>query len=249
MKELVSIITPLYNSKKFIADTLESVINQSYTNWEMLIVDDCSTDNGAKIVKKYSQNDNRIKYFKQNINKGPAKTRNKAIKLANGRYIAFLDSDDLWKKNKLKKQLEYMKNNDFAFTFTRYQKINENGEKKGHISVPKKVNYKELLKHNVIGCLTAMYDIRAIGKVYMPDILRRQDYGLWLRILKKVKYAYGLDENLAYYRVRKNTVSSNKIKAAQYQWKIYRSVENLNLLKSMYYFSHYAIKGIIKYLK
>ncbi len=244
---LVSIITPLYNSEEFVRETIESVLKQSYQNWEMIIVDDSSSDNGPAIVKEYSKLDPRVKLIRLEDNSGPAIARNAAIEESRGRYIAFLDSDDLWKEDKLEKQIEFMQENDIAFSFSSYQKMDEAGTKEGIIKVPKEVSYSQLLNTNIIGCLTAIYDTKELGKVYMPNIKKRQDYALWLKILKRDIVAYGFQEPLAYYRVRNNSVSSNKLKAAGYQWRIYREIEELNIVKSLYYFIRYAYYGFRKY--
>lgn len=245
-KNLVSIITPLYNSEEFISETIESVSAQSYKNWEMLIIDDCSNDNGVNIVKKYQQNNDNIKLVQLSKNSGAAVARNEGIKLSTGRYIAFLDSDDLWHPEKLEKQISFMKKNDYAFTYTNYQKMSESG---GLIDVivksPSKLNYKKALHTNYIGCLTAIYDTEKLGKLYMPEIRKRQDYGLWLKILKKVD-GYGLDENLAYYRVRNNSVSANKFKLIKYNWRLYRDIENLSILKSSYYIFYTIMIKLLK---
>lgn len=247
MQELVTIVTANYNAEKFIEDTINSVLAQTYPNWEMIIVDDCSTDSSIKIIEQYTKTDNRIRLIRLDKNSGPAVARNRAIEEANGRYIAFLDSDDLWLPKKLEKQLAFMESNNIAFSYSAYDLIDEEGSDLGHFSVPEKQSYKDLLKTCPIGCLTAIYDTKILGKVTMPLILKRQDYGLWLKLLKQIEYAYGLNETLAVYRIRKNSISSNKFKAAQYQWKIYRDVEKLGLFKSVYYFLHYAVNGILKY--
>jgi glycosyltransferase involved in cell wall biosynthesis len=233
--KLVSIITPLYNSGDFISETIDSILSQTYQNWELIIVDDCSIDNGVKIVKKYQENNDNIKLVQLSKNSGAAVARNKGIKKAKGKYIAFLDSDDLWHPEKLEKQISFMEKNDYAFTYTNYQKISESG---GFTDVivesPSKLDYKKALHTNYIGCLTTIYDTKKLGKVYMPEIRKRQDYGLWLKILKKVN-GYGLNENLAYYRVRDNSVSANKFKLIKYNWRLYRDIENLSVLRSSYY--------------
>jgi len=235
-ESLVSIITPLYNSEKFISETIESVLSQKYNNWEMIIVDDCSTDGGVEIVKDYKRNDERIKLIQLDKNSGAAIARNKAIEYAKGRFIAFLDSDDLWHPNKLKKQIDFMIINDYEFTYTGYQKITEKGQiLDKYVSVKKKLSYKKALYSNYIGCLTVVYDRKKLGKIYMPLIKKRQDYALWLKILKIIKFGYGLDENLAYYRLRDNSMSSNKINLIKYHWKLYRDIEELSVLKSLYY--------------
>ncbi|MCC5919856.1 MAG: glycosyltransferase family 2 protein [Cyclobacteriaceae bacterium] len=246
MSKLVSIITPLHNSAPFVTETIESVINQTYPHWEMIIVDDCSEDKGTDIVKEYAKKDRRIRLIENESNLGPAKTRNRAIEQSKGDYIAFLDSDDLWAPTKLAIQLEFMQSNKYAFTYTEYFKISEDGKPQGTQLIPNKLNYKELLKTCPIGCLTVIYDAKQLGKVYMPIIDKRQDYALWLKILKTLPYAHGLKEKLATYRVRKSSVSSNKLKAAGYQWRVYREIESLGLIKSCFYFVNYFLSGIKK---
>lgn len=246
----ISIITPSFNSEKFIAKTIESVLDQTYKDWEMIIVDDNSTDNSIDLINSYMQKDERIKCSALEKNSGPAVARNHAVKEAKGRYIAFLDSDDLWTPDKLSKQISFMQEHDIALSYTGYYQIEEkSGEVIEQIHVPKKVDYSELLKQNIIGCLTAIYDTEKIGKVYMPNIRKRQDFGLWLKILKRVPYAYGIDEPLAYYRVRTTSVSSNKIHASKYNWKLYREVEKLPIHKAIYYFGWYTYRSILKYKK
>ena len=249
MSSLVSIITPSYRSEKFISQTIESVLSQTYQNWEMIIVDDVSPDNSNKIIGEYCKKDSRIKLIKLEKNSGPAIARNRAIAEANGRYIAFLDADDLWKPEKLEKQLLFMEKNNLAFTYSSYDLIDEHGNYLGTFITKKNISYSSMLKTSSVGCLTAIYDTKKLGKVYMPEILKQEDYGLWLRILKKIDSTKGILEPLAIYRIRKNSVSSNKIKTAQYQWKIYREIEKLSFFKSVYYFIHYAYNGVIKYKK
>ncbi len=244
---LVSIITPTYNSANTIADTIESVINQSYLQWQMIIVDDGSTDDTVNIVKKWQTVDERILLMQLNSNRGAAIARNKAIQFAIGRYIAFLDSDDRWKTDKLLKQINFMRSNKAVLSFTGYEKIDDNGAYIGYVGAHSTVSYKALLKSNVIGCLTAIYDTKYIGKVYMPEIRTRQDYGLWLDILKNhTVVAYGLNEILATYSLRSDSISSNKNKVAFNTFKLYRDIEKLGNIKSIYYFCHYVVRGLIK---
>jgi teichuronic acid biosynthesis glycosyltransferase TuaG len=245
---LISIITPSYNSSKFIPDTLNSVLAQTYQNWEMIIVDDVSNDNSIEVIEEYLKKDSRIKLVQLKNNSGAAVARNTAINAAEGRFIAFLDSDDLWMPTKLEKQLNFMIKNNYDFTYTHYDLIDEENIKYGKtFKAQKEVSYHDLLKTCSIGCLTVIYDTKKIGKVYMPLIRRRQDYGLWLKILKTTPKAYCLEESLAVYRRRQNSISSNKKKAALFQWKIYREVEKLNIFSSLFYFIHYAINGFKKY--
>jgi len=248
MNELVSIITPSYNSVRFISETIESVLDQTYKNWEMIIIDDGSSDNSTKIIESYLLKDSRIKLIKLSKNMGPATTRNYGIKESKGRYIAFLDSDDLWYPDKLLQQIPFMHNNDIALSYTRYNHIEEKSKKIiNEIYIPSKVSYSELLKQNIIGCLTAIYDTEKLGKIYMPEIRQRQDYALWLDILKRIPYAYGIEESLASYRVRSTSISSNKWIASKYNWKLYREIEKLPLHKAIYYFGWYTYRSILKY--
>ena len=187
MKEdLVSIVTPTYNCGKFITETIESVIGQTYKNWEMIIVDDCSKDNTQEIVKKYLKNDKRIKYIKFEKNQGAAIARNTAIREAKGRYIAFLDSDDLWSKDKLEKQINFMKKNSYSFTCTAYEQIDENNNLLNKIIRPKiKADYNRILLDCPVGNSTVMYNVDELGKFEVPNIRKRNDDALWLQILKK----------------------------------------------------------------
>ena len=249
MPDLVSIITPMYNSEKFIDATIQSVQSQTYQDWEMIIVDDASTDRSIEIVKKIMSNEPRLQLKQLVDNLGPAHTRNNGIKLAKGRFLAFLDSDDLWHKDKLEKQIKFMQKNEYAFTFTGYEKIDEKGKKIGNILPFKgQVTYHDLLKSNHIGCLTAMIDLKILGyKMYMPDIKKRQDQGLWLEILKEIDKAYCLYEILGQYRIREGSISVNKIDNLKYQWKLYRNIEKINMVKSFYYMTFYAFYGMRKY--
>ncbi len=235
-KELVSIITAKYNTEHFIADTIESVLAQTYTNWEIIIVDDCSTDNGVEIVKNYMRKDDRIRFIQLSQNSGAAVARNTAIKESRGRYIAFLDSDDLWLPNKLEMQIEFMKRKNSFFSYSNYNLIDEDGNDLNILKQPKEnITYKELLKENQIGCLTVIYDQEKLGKVYMPLIRKRQDYGLWLDILKKIKYADKIDETLGIYRIRKNSISRNKIEMLKYNFYLFNKYQNLSKITSFYY--------------
>lgn len=243
---LVSIITPSYNAEKYLARTIESVLGQTFQDWEMIIVDDQSPDNANQLIEQYCQQDSRIKLLHLEKNSGAAVARNTAIKAAQGRYIAFLDSDDQWLPMKLEKQIFFMQKRNLAFSYTAYEKLNELGGFAGKVSVPEKVGYTDILKTNHIGCLTAIYDTKQLGKVYMPLIRKRQDLGLWLKILKHTPYAYGLNEVLAQYQLRSDSISANKRVAAQYTWRLYREVEKLNLAKAMYYFSHNAVNGVLR---
>ncbi len=246
MIELVSIITPSYKSAKFISQTIESVLTQTYQNWEMIIVDDVSSDNSNETIEKYIKKDSRIKLLKLEKNSGPAVARNKAIEEAKGRYIAFLDADDLWKPEKLEKQIIFMQKKDCALSYSAYETMNEEGVKLNNVINPSlKVSYADLLKSNHIGCLTAIYDTKKVGKIYMPLIKKRQDYGLWLRILKKSDFAYGIGESLATYRIMSNSVSSNKILLLKYHYILFREFENIGTLKTIYYLCWNVVTKLI----
>ncbi len=248
MSALVSIITPTYNAAEYIRETIRSVQAQTYTNWELIIVDDCSTDNTEDIVKEYLV-DERIRYVKTAENSGAAKTRNTGIRLSKGKWIAFLDSDDLWEENKLSKHIDFMQREKLAFSFTSYNVINDRNQIISKFE-PKKdrYDYKDILKHCYIGCSTAIYDSEALGKVEMPEAaIKREDFACWLQILKMGISGGCLHENLTRYRIREKSVSSNKFKMIKYQWNVYRKIEELSVFKSVYYLSHWAIRGIFKY--
>ncbi|WP_339226565.1 glycosyltransferase family 2 protein [Oceanobacillus sp. FSL K6-2867] len=247
---LISVITPAYNAERFIGDTIDSVLNQTYSNWEMVIVDDRSTDNTTSIVEEYRKRDNRIKLIVLEENSGSAVARNTAMENAKGRYIAFLDSDDRWLPEKLDKQLRFMQNNDIAFSFTKYVRILEDGTKTNAVSsTPESVNYDDLMKRCVIGCLTVMLDRDKVGHLKMVNIRTRQDYVYWLTITKKGFLAYGLPEILAEYRLVGNSISSNKWKAAKRNWYVFRKIEKQSLPKSIWYFAHYVIRSIMDLIR
>ena len=243
---LVSIITPSYNSSPFISNTLKSVASQSFDNWEMIIVDDYSSDNSAEVIQQYASQDPRIKFIQLEKNSGAAVARNTAIEASTGRFIAFLDSDDLWHPEKLEKQINFMLENEVAFSYTAYEKIDENGVPFQTMPVPKKINYNNLLKTNVIGCLTAVYDTKYLGKIYMPTNTKREDFAAWLSILKKTDCAYGMPDVLAQYRVYESQSSSKKASMAKENWRLYRDIEKLNIFKASYYFFHYAVRGVLR---
>ena len=245
-KEKVSIIVPMYNAEKFIGKTIESVLAQTYQNWEMLIMNDVSTDNSLAIVSLYAKKDERIKIVNTEKNVGVVKGRNFLIDLASGKYIAFLDADDYWHNEKLEKQIKFMKEKNASISCTEYTRVKENEEKINDVIIKEEISYNDMLKNNYLGCLTVMYDAEKIGKRYFKELEKNEDYVLWLKIVKDVDIIYGLKENLAYYRVLDNSRSSNKVKTAKVRWEIYRKIEKLSLLKSIYYFLHYAIRAVLK---
>jgi acetyltransferase-like isoleucine patch superfamily enzyme len=237
--ELVSIITPAYNSAKFIGQMIESIQTQTYTNWELLITDDYSSDNTTDIILPYLQNDSRIKLFKLTKNSGAAIARNNSIKEAKGRFIAFCDSDDIWKPEKLKKQLKFSLDNNYTFTFCQSEVIDENGNVIGVNKRILKTSYYKTFIINYIGTSGVLYDTKDIGKMYMNDIRNREDWILWLDILRKTKYAYCLPEVLSLWRKNKNSLSSAKKKLFQYYIIVYN--EYLGYPKIMAYIIFYCI--------
>ncbi|MCI8748339.1 MAG: glycosyltransferase family 2 protein [Lachnospiraceae bacterium] len=254
MQDKVTVVTPSWNSSKYIETTIKSVQAQTYQNWEMIIVDDCSTDNTVDIVHKISEQDSRIKILIQDVNGGAAKARTRSMRAGNGRFVAYLDADDIWKPDKLEKQVSFMKDNDYAFSCTSYEVIDDDGKPKNkYIHMLPKVNYTGFLTNNLLQTVGIMVDTCKVDKKYlvMPDIRRSQDAATWLQILKAGFDCYGLDEILAGYRRAENSLSSNKFKAVKGVWSLYRDIEHLSLPFSCYCFVRYAFLAIWKrvYLK
>lgn len=248
MSDLVSIITPAYNTERYLKDTIESVIKQDYDNWELIIIDDCSKDNSKSIAERYMQVDKRIRLISLEKNSGVAFARNTGIKAARGRYIAFLDSDDLWYPDKLSSQIKYMQDNNYYFTFTGYEWIDKDGTKLNKvIKVPTEVDYRRLLKGNPIGCLTVIIDRNKINKLEMLPI-RHEDYAAWLCIVGEGINAYGINRNLAQYRKTNSSLSSNKFKVIRWTWDIYRKNQNLSFLRSVRCLAMYAFNTSLKYM-
>lgn len=246
---LVSVVTPSYNAEKFVAETIQSVQDQLFKNWEMIVVDDASTDQTVEIVKKAMAADDRISLLINENNIGQGLTRNRAIEVARGRYIAFLDSDDLWGPNKLEKQLAILNSTGAAMTHTSYAYIDVNGQA---IKEPLRVStlpigYNDLLKRTEIGCLTAVYDTNVVGKKYMPDLPRSQDYALWLSILREGHVSVPINEVLAFYRIHDNNISKNKWKKIPYHWIVLRRYEQLGFFKSLYFITMWATRGVSRY--
>ncbi len=242
----VSIIIPVYNAEKFIGKTIESVLNQTYKNWEILIFNDKSKDNSLKIIKKYSEKDKRIKVVDSKENVGVVAARNKLIEIATGEFIAFLDADDYWKQNKLEKQIKFMLKNNALISCTEYTRVTEDEKEINDIIIKEIITYEDMLKNNYLGCLTVIYNANKLGKRYFKEREKNEDYVLWLEIVKETKIIFGLKENLAFYRVLNNSRSSNKIKAAKDRWNVYRKIERLSLFKSIYYFLQYVIRALKK---
>ena len=243
----ISVITPVHNSSDYIADTINSVINQTYQNWEMILVDDFSADNSVEIIQAYQEKSNKIKLIQSDTNVGAAEARNIALRQAKGDYIAFLDSDDMWLPNKLERQTQFMKSNNYAFSFTAYQRVNQNNTKTiNRIGVPKFIGYNGFLRNTIIGTLTVMIDKRQTGYFEMPNIRSSHDMVLWCEILKRGFKAYGINEVLAYYRIVGDSNTAKKWKAAKDVWRVYRDIEKLSWVKSAFNFSLYAFNALKK---
>ena len=242
----VSIITPIYNSKKFIRECVDSVLRQTYDNWEQIFVDDNSEDESADIIEEYIKLDDRFILIKSSENKGAAKSRNLGIRQAKGRFIAFLDSDDVWHQDKLKQQVHFMVDNGHVFTYTQYFEFKESADKPSYfLESPKRVNYDMMLKNNYIGCLTAMYDKDYFGKIQMPEIRSSEDWVLWLRLLKETEYAYGFQKPLAYYRFGHGSLSSKKYKLVKQKFDVYKNQIGFSTLFSFFmvlsFMFHYLV--------
>lgn len=250
MSELVSIIMPSYNTDRFISESIKSVLAQTYTNWELIIIDDCSKDNTDAIVRPFLE-DSRIKYLKNNQNFGAAISRNIAIQKARGKWIAFLDSDDLWRSEKLEKQISFMKKEKYYFSYTNYSEIDTEGNKRGiTISGPKKITKIGFYNYCWPGCLTVMYDRNTIGEIQIADIKKNNDYAMWLKICKKAD-CYLLNEDLALYRRgRKGSVSSNNVLTMiSWHYKLFRIAEEQKVLVAMFNTIRNVVFGIYKKIR
>lgn len=248
-EELVSIIMPSYNTANYIMNSIQSVLNQTYKNWELIIVDDCSSDDTLKLLSNL--NDARIKVLVNEKNSGAAISRNKALKAANGKWIAFLDSDDLWESNKLEKQINFMEQNDYHFSYTKYKEIDSNSEPTGVVvSGPKIISKHKMFNFCWPGCLTVMYDRKKVGLIQIADIKKNNDYAMWLQVSKKEK-CYLLDECLAMYRKgRKGSISTHGyLKLIKWHYKLFREAEKKNAISSIYYTIKNMFFGIVKKLK
>jgi len=247
MNPLVSIITPCYNAEDFIAETIKSIQNQSFTNWEWFIIDDFSKDSSVSIIGEFAQHDARIKLLPLKKNSGAAVARNVGIALAKGNYMTFIDADDVWLPQFLAENVTRIANSE-GFLCASYEMYDVTLNRKlGELIVPKFATYSAILKTNTIGSLTAFIDISRLGKEFMPEIKYRQDMGLWLKYLKKINRVEGIPQILAIYRIRKQSLSGNKANLLKHQWTFYRDVENLSVLKSSYYFTLWMYYGSKKY--
>ena len=251
MSEKVSVITPSYNSEKYIVDTITSVQNQIYTNWELIIVDDCSTDNTCEIIEKICETDRRIRLLRQEKNAGAGAARTRAVQNATGRFVAYLDADDIWLPDKLNKQVTFMLEKNVCFSCTSYEVIDDNGNRLNKVvHMLPQVDYVGFLTNNLLQTVGIMVDTKIVNKSYliMPDIRRRQDAATWLQILRAGYDCYGVPEILAQYRRTMNSLSSNKVKAVRGIWSLYREIEHLSLPFSCYCFVRYAFLAVWKRL-
>ena len=243
---LVSIIMPSYNTGRFIAESIKSVLAQTYPDWELIIVDDCSTDNTDEVVQPFLP-DERIKYFKNEKNSGAALTRNKAMREANGEWVAFLDSDDLWEPEKLEKQIAFMKDNNYVFSYHEYVKIDEKSEPLNiYVSGPKVVTKRKMYNYGYPGCLTFMYSAKAMGLIQIKDIKKNNDYAILLQLCKKAN-CYLLPENLAKYRIRKKSISHDKLsKKLKSHYDLFHYCDEKNAFVALWYACWNMFYGILK---
>lgn len=246
---LVSVIMPCYNMEKYISDAILSVRQQTYPHWELLIVDDASTDDTVETVKKIAEQDERIHFTEKTAHSGIADTRNLCIQMAQGPFLAFLDADDIWHPEKLEKQIGFMMERKVGFTYSAYDWIDEEGKPLDKcIHTIGDLDYETYLRNTIIGCSTVVVNKTITGDVVVPNFRTSEDSATWLNILKQGHLAYAIDEALVSYRIRQQSASSNKLKASADLWKVYRTNENLPFFKALYFFGCYAFNAIKKRL-
>ena len=246
MTPTVSVISPAHQAERYVGATIESVLSQSYQEWEYVLVDDCSTDGTAGIIERYARADRRIRMLRNPANLGPAGTRNRGVREATGRYLAFLDSDDLWEPAKLTEQMRFMTASSLPLTYTAYTRIDERGEPIGVVDPPPRVDYRMMLSSNYIACSTAIVDTAALGVPSFPELRMRQDHALWLKLLRATEWAHGLGVPLMRYRVRRDSLSANKVRAARYTWRLLVDVERIGVARASYHFVRYALLATAK---
>ena len=244
VKPLVSVITATYNMADYVCEAIDSVLAQSVPDVQCVVVDDGSTDRTREVLARYAD-DPRVKVLHQE-NAGQTVSKNRGLAAADGEFIGFCDADDRWRPEKLARQIGYMEATGAVFTFTAYRRIDAAGRPLGRVGVPSRVTHGALLKGNVIGCLTAVYDAAHFGRVAMPNLPRRQDYGLWLRLLAAGGEAHGIDEELAEYRVHPGSLSAGKLAAAAATWRLYREAEGLGRARAGWYLAHNLARGLAK---
>ena len=246
--DLVSIITPTYNCSRFISKTIESVLSQTYPLWEMLIIDDCSTDDTEKKILPYIESDSRIKYYRLEHNSGAAVARNTALRLAGGRWIAFLDSDDLWHPEKLERQIRFMRDKGYAFSCTQMELIDEFDNIEGtYVKGPGHVNRFGMLCYCWPACLTVMYDATVVGEIQIADIKKNNDYAMWLKVIEKAD-CYLLRESLAYYRIRRGSISHdiNKLGLIKWHYRLFLDAQGYGVLQSSFFTLCNIVCGVYK---
>lgn len=250
MNKMVSIIVPVYNAENYIVETMDSVLAQTYTDWELVLVLNGCTDSSEAVVKRYKEEhlEKNILVIVDSENKGAAMARNRGVNEASGRYIAYVDADDIWMKEKLEHQMKFMQEKDAAFVCSGYEFADENAKGTGKIvHVPATLSYREALKNTTIFTSTVIFDTLKLSKekIQMPNI-KSEDTALWWKVLREGNLVYGLDENLVLYRRPKKSLSSNKLEAIKRVWNLYRKSENLSVLYSAYNFCFWAIRAVLR---
>ena len=245
---LVSIITPVYNKEQHVAEAIESVMAQNYAEWELILIDDASSDDSRQVIRPFLDRDPKLRYIRLDRNEGAAYARNVGLEAARGRYVAFLDADDVWMPGKLEKQLDLMRSGGYGFSYTAIELIDEDGRvlKKKRKIAPV-VDYLYLLCNTVIACSSVVLDRQIVGDVRMPPVRKGQDFATWLSILRRGVKAYGIDEVYVKYRISRGSISSNKLGALRRTWNIYRNVEHIHLFPACFYFSMYVLNAVKKY--
>ena len=247
LDSLVSIITPAYCCAGVVGEMIQSVLDQTYEDWELLIVDDCSRDDTVAVIESYCNDDPRISLICHHSNGGPAKSRNTAIKLSRGRWLAFLDSDDLWLPSKLEISLDYSRKSGASFVYTGFRRISADGAQTGrYLAVPNRLTYRNLLCNTAIATSTVLIDRSSVPDVFMRDTYY-DDFDCWLRILKAGIVAHGINADLMRYRVSPNSISRKKCNSARMVWRAYRQLEGMGIISSSFCFAQYAVRGVFKY--
>ncbi len=248
---LVSIIIPMYNCEPYFDETIASVFAQTYTNWEAICVDDCSKDGSLALARKYAESDPRIKVYAHEVNSGAFAARNTALSKCTGRYIAYLDSDDIWMPEKLEKQLKFMAEKNIDVCITGYQTVESDGTFRNNVKVPERTNYKQMLSNTLTCTHTIVFDTKTVDPslLVMPSIRAGQDLATWLNVLKNGHDIYGMPDIMAKYRQHSKSISSNKFKAIKRTWNVYRKIEKLSVIRSAYCFVGYAYHAVKKRLK
>ena len=243
----ISIITPAYNCEKYLPDAVKSVLSQTFTDWELLIIDDCSKDNTYRYMKKLAEKDKRIRIFQNKVNSGSAATRNYGVRLARGEWIAFLDGDDLWREDKLEKQLAAAERSGAEIIYCSYSMVDKDGRRLSDFLVPERTSYSEMLEENVLGCSTVLLSRRIFSGFQFSTEYYHEDYALWLQLLRLGFPAFACRDVLVDYRILNGSRSNDKLRSAKHRWLIYRKAERLSFVSSAHAFAGYIRHGIEKY--